>query len=229
MKSVAGSSLRGSSKVAALQYVVTFVNFDAALTLGSIFQPSWVQVCSLDIFILFFSQAGDVVTGTIYPLSIRKLRNERRITTKPHCMKQLWAHNLVFDCFAMCIWFILDKKKMRWWSLTRLWALRSRALLQRLCTVSRFRSYEFGQSEECEPSHGPPQASERKLIKVQTPEEEWLWGDRRWTAEYDTVRLLQERHPLISLRTWKQLILLLLKQSLPLWNHLFVWREVHYF
>lgn len=29
-------------------------------------------------------------------------------------------------------------------------------------TVSWLRSYEFGQSEECEPSHGPPQAAERE-------------------------------------------------------------------
>lgn len=34
-------------------------------------------------------------------------------------------------------------------------------------TVSWLRSYEFGQSEECEPSHGPLQAANGgKLIKV---------------------------------------------------------------
>lgn len=93
-------------------------------------------------------------------------------------------------------WFIPDKN-IRHWSLTWLLALRSPALLQRVCTVSWLRSYEFGQSEECEPSHGPQPASERESSLKFRAGEEWICG----ATEYDTVRLLQGSHPLSSRRT----------------------------
>lgn len=72
---------------------------------------------------------------------------------------------------------------IRCWSLTCLWALRSPALLQWVCTVSWLRSYEFGQSEECEPLHGPRQASERESsLKLRPrggmnlrPMNGWMW------------------------------------------------------
>lgn len=60
-------------------------------------------------------------------------------------------------------------------------------------TVSWLRSYEFGQSEECEPSHGPLQAAGRESsLKFRPWEEEWIQGallyDERWTWHIWTAR-----------------------------------------
>lgn len=178
-------------------------------------------------FILFFFSGQKFFNRNHVSSFAEKVASVHCKTTLHQTIMSLWFSLLLFFFFWCHRWFIPDKN-IRCWSLTCLWALRSPVLLQWVCTVSWLRSYEFGQSEECEPSHGPQQASERESSLKFRPERRNESEEHcRWMAEYDTVRLLQGSHPLISRRTWKQLILLVLKQNLHWVIHL--WNELCFF